>query len=103
VFSSAAKVLHLILFNLDKHILAWKNRSSPCLWFPPLLGSFKGNFDVTIRGSFSVAAATISDSSGSIILAATQHLHSSYVLLGEATAALLATRLAATLVVLILL
>jgi hypothetical protein len=77
--------------------LAWKDRSSPSLWFPPLLGSFKGNFDVTIRSSFSVAAATIFDSSGSLILAATQHLYSSDVLLGEATAALLAIRLAATL------
>jgi len=86
LFPSAAKVL--------QHILAWNDRSSPSLWFPPLLGSFKGNFDVTIMGSFSVAAATISDSSGSIILAATQHLYSSDVILGEATAALLATRLA---------
>lgn len=68
VFPFTAKVLHQILFNLDKHILAWNNRSSPSLWFPPLLGSFKGNFDVTIRGSFSVAATTISDSSRSIIL-----------------------------------
>jgi hypothetical protein len=97
VFPSTAKVLHQILFNLDKHILAWKDRSSPSLWFPPLLDSFKGNFDVTIRGSFSVAAATISDSSGSIILAATQHLYSSDVLLGEAIAALLATQFVATL------
>jgi hypothetical protein len=51
-------------------------------------------FDITIRGYFSVAAVTIFDSSGSIILAATQHLYSSDVILGEATAALLATRLA---------
>jgi hypothetical protein len=97
VFPPAAKVLHQILFNLDKHILDWKDWSSPYLWFPPLLGSFKGNFDVTIKGSFFVATATIYDSSRSIILAATQHLYSSEVLLGEATAALLATRLAATL------
>jgi hypothetical protein len=82
---------------LDKHILAWKDKSSPSLWFPPLLGSFKGNFDVTIGGSFSVAAATISNSSGSIILVATQHLYSSDVLLGEASAALLAIQCAATL------
>jgi hypothetical protein len=43
---------------------------------------------------FSVAAVTISNSSGSIILAATQHLYSSDVLLGEVIVALLATRLA---------
>jgi hypothetical protein len=97
VIPSPSKVLHQILFTLDKHILVWKDRSSPSLWFPPLLGSFKGNFNVAIKGSFSVAAATISDSSGSIILAATEHLYSSDVLLGEATAALLATWLVATL------
>jgi hypothetical protein len=97
VIPSPSKILHQILFTLDKHILAWKDKSSPSLWFPPLLGSFKGNFDVTIRGSFSIAAATISDSFGSIILAATQHLYSSDVLLGEASTALLAIQLAATL------
>jgi hypothetical protein len=97
VIPSPSKVLHQILFTLDKHILAWNDRSSHSLWFPPLLGSFKGNFDVAIRGSFSIAAATIFDSSGSIILAATQHLYSSDVLLGEVTVALLTTRLAASL------
>jgi hypothetical protein len=51
---------------------------------------------VAIRDNFAVAAAVISDTAGNIILAATQKLHSTDVLLGEASAALLTTRLAAS-------
>lgn len=43
-----------------------------------------------------VAAAVISDSSGNIILAATQKLYFTDVLLGETTTTLLASRLAST-------
>ena len=58
------------------------------------MGSVKGNFDVAIRGNLAVAAIVLSDSFGEIFAAATLKLHSSDVLLGEASAALLATRLA---------
>ena len=65
-------------------------------WSPPLPGSVKGNFDVSVQGNFAVAAAVLSDPFGEIIFAATQKLFSSDVLSGEASAALLASRLATT-------
>ena len=49
---------------------------------------------MAIKDTFAVAAATISDSSGNIVFAASQKLSNLDVLQGEATAALLATRLA---------
>jgi hypothetical protein len=58
------------------------------------VGCVKGNFDVTVKGSFAVAAVVISDDMGNIIGAATQKLISIDVLQGEASAALLAARLA---------
>jgi hypothetical protein len=94
VINSPSKVLHQILFTMDKHILAWNDKSLPSLWAPPLLGPIKENFDVVVRGSSVVATTTISNSSGLIIMAATQELFSSDVLLGEASTALLATWLA---------
>jgi hypothetical protein len=66
----------------------------PSLWSLPPPGSFKANFDVAVRGNFSVAAAIITDSKGQIITAASLKLSSSDALIGEASAALLATRLA---------
>jgi len=80
VIHSPSKVLHQILFTMDKHILAWNDKSLPSLWAPPLLGPIKENFDVVVRGSS--------------VVAATQELFSSDVLLGEASTALLATWLA---------
>ncbi|XP_059451038.1 uncharacterized protein LOC132181824 [Corylus avellana] len=89
-----AKVTQHLHSNLGFHLSAWKKASLPSLWIPPLVGCLKGNFDVAIKGNFAVAAAVISDSSGEILAAATLKLHSSDALLGEAMAALLATRLA---------
>jgi hypothetical protein len=88
------KVSHQLHASLDSHLLAWSKASLPSLWIPPCVGSAKGNFDVAIKDNFAVAAAVLSDSSGEIFAAATLKLHSSDVLLGEASAALLATRLA---------
>ncbi|XP_059436414.1 disease resistance protein RPM1-like [Corylus avellana] len=67
-----------------------------CTTLPPRSGSFKGNFDVAVKGNWAVVAAMIMDCSGNIVLAATQKLHSSDVLLGGAAVALLATHLAST-------
>jgi hypothetical protein len=49
---------------------------------------------VAVRGNFSVAAAIITDSKGQIITTASLKLSSSDALIGEASAVLLATRLA---------
>jgi hypothetical protein len=76
--------------------LAWKASTLSSFWSPPLQGSVKGYFDVAVRGNFAVAAAVFSDHLGEIIYARTQKLFSSDVLLGEASAALLASRLAAS-------
>jgi hypothetical protein len=54
----------------------------------------KLNFDVAVKDSFSVAAAVVSDEKGDILSAATQNLHGTDALQGEAHAALLAIRLA---------
>jgi exonuclease III len=90
------KAILQLKFNLESHLLAWRDVALPSLWLPPQTGCLKGNFDVAIRENFAVAAAVISDTAGNIILAATQKLHSTDVLLGEASAALLTTRLAAS-------
>jgi hypothetical protein len=52
---------------------------------------------VAIRDSFAVTAVVISDSSGNIIMAATQRLHSTDILVGEVSAALLTSQLALSL------
>jgi hypothetical protein len=78
----------------SRHFSAWKDATLPSLWTSPLSGCFKANFDVTVRNSFSVAAAVISDTSGAIIFAATSKLLGTDALMGEAAAALLASRLA---------
>ena len=51
---------------------------------------------MAVRENFAMAATVISNSSGDIILAATQRLSSIDVLMGEASAALLTSRLAAS-------
>jgi hypothetical protein len=58
----------------------------PPLWSPPCFGSIRGNSDAAVSGTFVVAAAVLSDSSGEITSAGTVKLHSSDVLLGEANA-----------------
>jgi hypothetical protein len=81
------------LVKLTIAVCVYKS-SLPSLWLPPCVGSVKGNFDVAIRGNFAVATAVLSDSSGEIFATATLKLHSFDVLLGEASTAFLATRLA---------
>jgi sensor histidine kinase YesM len=76
--------------------LAWKAIALASLWIPPSVGVLKGNFDVAIHENFAVVAAVISNFSSDIILAATQRLSSIDVLMGEAYAALLSSRLAAS-------
>ena len=68
----------------------------PLLLLPPQIECIKENFDVAIRDNFAVAATVINDFSGNITLAGRQKLHFTYVLLGETTTALLASRLAST-------
>jgi hypothetical protein len=80
---------------LDSHYSTWHAVVLPSLWIPRS-GFLKGNFNVTIRDNFDVAAAVISNSDGKIILAVTQKLSNIDVLIGEASAALLITRLAAS-------
>jgi hypothetical protein len=43
-----------------------------------IANGIKGNFDVAGRNSFAVVVAVINDSSGNIIMAATQRLHLFY-------------------------
>jgi len=80
--------------TLGLHLEAWNVASSPSFWTPPGVDGVKGNLDVAVKDSFVVAATVISDSSGNIIMAATQWLHSTDILVDEASAALLASRLA---------
>jgi hypothetical protein len=80
---------------LGLHLEAWNAASSPSLWAPLGIGGIKGNFDVAVRDSFVVADAVISDFSDNIIMVATQRLHSTDILVSEAFATLLASRLLA--------
>jgi hypothetical protein len=79
---------------LGIHLEAWNASSIPSLWTPLGVDGIKGNFDVAVRDSFAIAVAVISDSSSNIIMVATQRLHSTDILVDEASAALLASRLA---------
>jgi hypothetical protein len=80
--------------SLEQHIMAWRDAVAPSLWIPPDFGWLKGNFDVAVRGTFSVAAGVISDNSGNIIMAVTHKLPSTDALAGEAFAALLTAHMA---------
>jgi hypothetical protein len=64
------------------------------LWAPPPLGSYKVNFDVAIRSSLVVAAATLRNHQGVFLAVNSLKLPSMEANLGEAHAALLAVRLA---------
>jgi hypothetical protein len=68
----------------------------PSFWLPPIFGCFKSNFDVAIRDNFFVAVAGIRNFFRKIILAVTQKLYVSNVLIGEVSTTLLVTRLAAS-------
>jgi hypothetical protein len=63
-------------------------------WDPPPLCSFKVNFDVAIRPTFAVAGAVLRDHSGKFLAVNTLKLPPMDALMGEAHAALLASRLA---------
>jgi hypothetical protein len=94
---SPSAAIFQISNTFNHHINAWRDLALPTIWTPPVAGWIKGNFDVAVRGSFAVAAAVLSDDSGTIIAATTQKLVSTDVLQGEAHAALLVVRLAASL------
>jgi hypothetical protein len=81
--------------TLQSHYLAWQSVALSSLWQPPFSGCLKGNFDVAICDNFAVTTAVISNSSRDIILAVTQKLNVSDVLIGETSGGFLVTRLAA--------
>jgi hypothetical protein len=94
---SPIKASHQLSSSFNFHLKAWNDLALPVFWLPPAAGWVKGNFDVAVKDSFSVAAAVISDDRGNIVGAATQKLHCTDALQGEALAALLTSRLAASL------
>ena len=81
-----AKAINNISAKLELHLCIWCVASLPSLWFPPLPGAVKGNFDVAIKEDFAVMAAVVSDSLGNIILAATRKLYFTGAVKGEAVA-----------------
>jgi hypothetical protein len=88
-----AKLIKQYFSTLGLHIEAWNAASSPSLWTPPRVNGIKGYFDVAVKDSFAVVVEVIKDSSGNIIIVATQRLHSKNSLVVEASIALLASRL----------
>jgi hypothetical protein len=80
-------ILKYIKNTTQHYLLAWHN-SNLADWDPPPLGSFKVNFDVAIRPTFAVAA------SEKFLTVNTLKLPPMDALMGEAHAALLASRLA---------
>ncbi|XP_059460221.1 uncharacterized protein LOC132189495 [Corylus avellana] len=78
-----------------EHFAAWNSISTPVreLWSPPPAGSFKVNFDTTIRDLFSVQAAVCRNSQGIIVKALSQVRPPCDPTFGEAQAALLAASL----------
>ena len=84
-----SKTAFQISSSLEHHLTAWRDSASPSIWVPPLIGWLKGNFDVAIHGSFSVALGVIKDAFGNIIMAVTYKFPSIDALAREAFAALL--------------
>jgi hypothetical protein len=93
---SPSKVFYELSCTFNKHLKAWRDAALPSLWIALTAGWIKGNFDVAVRDSFAVAAAVLSDENGAIVAAATQRLHCTEALQGEALPALLTSRLAAS-------
>jgi hypothetical protein len=89
---SPSKAIYEISCSFSVHLAAWRELVLSSLWVPLVVGWIKGNSDVAVKGSFKIAVAVISNKSESIIRAATQKLHSSNAMQGEALAALLASR-----------
>ena len=94
---SPIKAIHQISYSFKFHLAAWNDLALPVLWLPPAAGWVKGNFDVAVKDSYAVAAVMISNDRGDIVGATTQKLQCIEALQGEALAALLASRLAASL------
>jgi hypothetical protein len=93
----SSRIAFQISSSLEHHHTAWRDSASPSIWIPPSFGWLKGNFDVAVRGSFSVATGVISDAFGNIIMAVTHKLPSTDALAREAFAALLTSRMAISL------
>jgi hypothetical protein len=81
------------------HHSTWHTKLVPHLavWSAPIPPFYKINYDTTIRPSFSAQASVCRDSTGSIIQCTSIISPPCYAILGEATAALLAARLALSL------
>jgi hypothetical protein len=92
-----SRIAFQISSSLEHHLSAWRAADYPSLWLPPAYGWLKGNFDVAVRGTFSVAVGVISDAFGNIIMADSHKLSSTDALAGEAFAALLTSRMASSL------
>lgn len=91
------KIWKVAKSTIEIHLSAWRSSPGMAEWIPPVLGSFTANFDVAIRPSFAVAAATLRDHKGEFLAVNTLKLPPMDANLGEAHAALLAVRMAASL------
>jgi hypothetical protein len=96
ILPNLALAIQHLKVSLQSPYFAWQSVALPSLWLPSISGYLKGHFDIAICDNFDVATAVISNSLGEIILAMTQKLSVSDILIGEAFAVLLATRLAAS-------
>ena len=93
---SPSKVFYELSCTFNKHLKAWKDVALPSLWIALATDWIKGNFDVSLRGSFAVAATMLSDENCAIVAAATQRLNCIDALQGKALATLLTYRLVAS-------
>ena len=66
--TSPNKAIFEIYCSIKIHLPAWCELALPSLWI-------KGNFDVTVKGSFVVAATVLSDERVAIVGAAMMKLH----------------------------
>jgi hypothetical protein len=88
-------VLKLIKITTLNHLSAWNSSDlASSDWVPPPLGYLKVNFDVAIRPNFAVAASTLRDHEGNFLAVNSLKLPPMEVAMGEAHAALLASRIA---------
>jgi hypothetical protein len=86
---SPSRFLIQIASTMANHCKAWTDSTLSSIWFPPLLGTTKANFDVALSSNFVVATMVVSDSRSNIIGGTTKKILTKDVALGEAQVALL--------------
>jgi hypothetical protein len=79
-----------ILTSIAIHLKAWLDKNLVVSWSPPSMSFLKLNFDATVRSTFMIVVAIISNHEGTLLLVGARKLPLLDINAGEARPALLA-------------